>query len=562
MSKNQHEILKQSVDFSEIGSTGLDHSAGEIFEEKLRALQRSRRYLIFQEMADNDATIGAFLFAIDMLIRQIEWRVQPASEQPEDIEAADFLESCMEDMSQPWIEVISEILGSMLPNGHAPIEQVFKRRLGASGPDAFLKPGEATPASRFDDGRIGWHKMALRSPETIVRWDLTDAGETKGFWQSAPPLYRMIYIPIEKCLLFRTSSKKNSPEGKSILRNAYRSWYLKKKIENLEAIGVERDLAGLPMAMVPPEIMSANASADEKAIYEKIKKIVTNVRRDEQEGIVFPLIRDELGNPLYDFKLLSTGGSRQFKTTEIINRYRQDIAMTVMADFILVGHEKVGSHSMHSSKTTLFAVALGAWVGMIKEVFNTRAIPLLFGLNQFSLESLPTLEHADIETVDLTELGTYITALTGAGISLTDEKSMGYLKGQANIPMSATEEDGDSEDGKTDAEGTVTPPVEEPAAPASTGGEIKDGPNATNIRDLTLNGAQVTALVELLTSVKSGILTSDQGSVALQSSFNFSKDVADRLVKVDSTKPLPAAPPKTPLEPAANPKPTDPGAVV
>jgi hypothetical protein len=435
------EALKKSVDFSEIGKTGLEYSAGEVFEEKLRSLQRSKRYAIYQEMADNDATIGAFLFVIDMLIRQVPWTVKPASQNPEDVEAADFLTSCMEDMDQPWTEVISEIMGSMLQNGHAPMEQVFKRRQGISNPLDILRPGAENPPSRFEDGRIGWRKLSLRSPETIVRWNFNDAGEVLGFFQAAPPEHREVYIPIEKCLLFRTSSRKNNPEGRSILRNAYRSWFMKKKIENLEAIGVERDLAGLPMATVPPEIMSREASAEEQALYSMVKKIVTSVRRDEQEGIVLPNIRDEQGNPLYDFKLLSTGGSRQFKTTEIISRYRQDIAMTVVADFILLGHEKVGSFSLSSSKTSIFTTALVAWLKIIAENFNRRAIPLLFAVNQFSVKSLPSLSFGDIESIDLQELGAYISALTGAGINLTDENSAKYLKAQANIPHSESGEE-------------------------------------------------------------------------------------------------------------------------
>jgi len=272
---DKEPVSKQALDFAELGSTGLNHMAGEIFEEKLRQLQLRKKHGIYKEMSENDATIGAVLFAIDMLIRQVNWKITPATDSPEHKDDADFVDGMFKDMTQPFKEVISEILGSMLPHGHAPLEMVFKRRIGMARNGAMARPGD-TPSSRFDDGAIGFHKLALRAPETIDKWDLTDAGDILGFTQKAAPLFTEVFIPIEKTLLFRTSTKKNNPEGRSVLRTAYRAWFFKKRIENLEAIGIERDLAGLPLAMVPSEIMANDASPEQKNIYNKIKEIVTN----------------------------------------------------------------------------------------------------------------------------------------------------------------------------------------------------------------------------------------------------------------------------------------------
>lgn len=426
------------LDLGELGSTGLKQFSGHIQEEALNELIGSKRNIVFKEMEDNDPTIGAIMFATEMLIRQVPWNVEPWSEDNDDKEKADFVEGCMDDMEQPWSEVINEIL-SMLPFGHAPLEQVFKRRKGIQSLQLKKPIDERIPSSRFNDGLIGWKKLPLRAQETILRWEMSDNGSIIGLHQQAPPSFKNVFIPIEKLLLFRTSTRKNNPEGRSILRNAFRPWFFKKKIENIEGIGIERDLAGLPMAFVPPEILSKNASAEERAIAQKVREIVTNVRRDEQEGIVFPMIRDEKGNQLYDFKLLSTAGSRQFKTSEIINRYRQDIAMSVLADFVLMGHEKVGSLALADSKTGIFTTAIDAWVQVIEDVFNRQAIPMLWRVNGFDMERMPKLSHGDIESLDLNVLGTYVQALASVGIDLTEERVERFLKAQANIPLDEQE---------------------------------------------------------------------------------------------------------------------------
>lgn len=435
---DKEQVTKQKADMNELGTTGLHHASGHIFEERLKELDGPRRNEMFREMEDNDATVGAFLFVIDKLCRSVEWRVEPFSKDSGDIESAKFLETCMEDMEESWEEMISEAM-SMVTFGHAPMEVVFKIRNGEQ-PFQIDKPAEERIASsRFNDGLIGWRKIPLRSQETIQRWKIADNGDIEGLWQLAPPVFQNVFIPIEKILLFRTSSRKNNPLGRSALRNAFRPWFFKKKIENLEGIGVERDLAGLPVAWGPPEIFSKNASADEKAIFNKLKEIATNVKNDEQAGMVFPLAYDDNGKKIYDFTLLTTAGSRQFKTNEIVNRYRHEIATTVVADFILMGQQSVGSFSLASSKTKIFSKALEAWLGVIAAQFNRRAIPMLFKLNGFDTSRLPQLTFGDVETTDLNDLSNYITALTGAGIDLTDDKSQNYLKSQANIPLDEQE---------------------------------------------------------------------------------------------------------------------------
>lgn len=439
--KDDKELIqKQNIknDMAELGTSGLEQFGGHIFEEQLKQLQGSRGKLIFREMEDNDPIIGAIMFATEKLIRQIKWTVEPFSEDAADVEDKEFLESVMDDMEEPWSEVINEIL-SFLPFGFAPLEQVFKMRNGLQPLQLDKEPEDRIASSRFNDGLIGWKKLPLRAQETIHKWEIGKNGDIKGLWQMAPPTWKNTFIPIEKLLLFRTSSRKNNPEGRSIIRNAFRPWWFKKKIENIEGIGIERDLAGLPIAYVPPEILSKEASAEDKAIRQKIEKIVTNVRRDEQEGIVFPQMFDENSNKLYEFSLLSTGGSRQFKTNDIINRYRQDIAMSVLADFILIGHEKNGSRSVADNKTTIFTTALDSWVQQIEDIFNRKAIPWLWRVNGKDMERLPQLAHGDIETVDLDVLGTYISALSTAGVNLTGENVERYLKSQANIPLDEQE---------------------------------------------------------------------------------------------------------------------------
>jgi hypothetical protein len=394
---------------------------GIFYEEFLRELRGRKGIEVYKEMSDNDDMVGSIMFAIEMLMRQVEWTVKEAGASEEDTEAAEFIYSCMHDMDETWTDFISEAL-SFLTFGWSYHEIVYKRRMGRSGKPELR--------SKYDDGLIGWRKLPIRSQDTLWEWKYDEKDNLLGLIQSAPPTFGQVFIPIEKAVHFKTKSRKGNPEGRSVLRNAYRSWYCKKHIQEIEGIGIERDLAGLPVMIAPEGTDIFNGDDPEmRELLARAEKIVQSVRRDEREGIVLPFG--------WEFNLLSTGGRRQFDTNAIIERYDNRIAMTVLADFVLLGHEKVGSFALSSDKTELFSVALGAFLNLICEVFNNQAIPRLIDLNGEAFKGIsgyPQLIHGDIETQDLAQLGAFVKDMVSIGAITPDEGMEDYLRMAANLP--------------------------------------------------------------------------------------------------------------------------------
>lgn len=402
MPANETDDTEAVSAFVEIGTTGLHRAGGFITEEFLTQLAGRKAVQVYREMSDNDPIVGGILFAIDKLIRNVEWT--PKSD---DEELSEFIGQCMNDMSVTWPDFISEAV-TMLPYGWSMFETVYKRRLGDTGDGS---------TSKFDDGRIGWRKFGMRSQDSLLRWDFDENGGLRGMWQTPAPDYKPRFIPIQKALLFRTTTHKGNPEGRSILRNAYRPWYFKKRIEEIEAIGIERDLAGYPLLYLDPEIMTGT-TPEAKQAYAEYKEMVRNIRRDRLEGAVLPSVFDDRGNQLIKLELMSTGGARAFDTSGIIGRYQQEIAMTVLADFILLGHESVGSFALSADKTELFAVALGSWLKSMAAVFNNYAIPRLLAVNGMPLDRNTILEPGDIDELSLETITTLLTALDGMGASV------------------------------------------------------------------------------------------------------------------------------------------------
>lgn len=420
-------------DLSEFGSTGLKHSGGTVFEEFLTNLRGTKGARVYREMSDNDPTIGSIIYAIEKVILRLDWRVEAFSDKsadgetnPKDQETAEFVNECLNDMSDSWDATLTQIL-SMLIYGYAFHEIVYKVRGGDSK--------DPKRRSKFNDNKIGWRKFAIRGQETLWQWMFDEEGGIQGMIQSDPSASIYIKaIPIEKALLFRVKNDKNNPEGRSLLRNAYRSWYFKHRIEEIEAVGIERDLAGLPIAYIPPEYLSSTASADQVSFRNSIEQIVQNVKRNEQEGIVMPLMYDESGHKMFDLSLLSTGGSRQFDTDKIINRYDQRIAMSVLSDFILLGHDRVGSYSLGTAKMDLWSMAVDAIANSIAEVINQYAIPRLLKLNGMDTARAPYLTYGEVSHIDLTEIADYVSKLANSGLLMSDPNLEDYLRELGGLP--------------------------------------------------------------------------------------------------------------------------------
>jgi len=409
-------------DFLELGSSGLRRSGGYINEEFLPQLQGVKGFKVYREMSDNDPVIGAMLYAIDKVITRLEWHVEG-----EDERTAEFVEQCIHDMSDSWDATLQNIL-STLTYGWSFHEIVYKIRGGQTQ--------EPRTNSEYKDFRIGWRKWPVRAQETLQEWMIDSHGGIQGMIQMDPSGGGMHRIPIDKALLFRTTTSRNNPEGKSLLRNAYRPWFYKRRIEEIEAIGIERDLAGLPIAYVPPEYLSSTATPSQKAVLNAITEIVQNVKRNEQEGIVFPAAYDEQGNRVFDLMLLSATGGRQFDTGAVIQRYDQRIAMSLLSDFLLLGTDRVGSFALGTAKVDLWTLAVDSIAKSVAEVVNQYAIPRLLKLNAMRTDKLPRLTYGQVSSVELSEVADYVQKLASAGIILPDRSLESHLRMLADLPES------------------------------------------------------------------------------------------------------------------------------
>jgi hypothetical protein len=417
----------REIKFRELGATGLRFSGGFVLEEFLPQLQGTLARQAYREMSDNDPVIGGILLAFNEVMGRLDWHIEkPEEATPEELLAYDFIAECFEDTESTWDVTLSQIM-SMLIYGWSWMEIVYKIRGGEDNPSSKYR-------SKFADGRIGWKKFAIRSQDSYLRWDFDAKGEVLGLVQQDIST-GMHYIPAAKSLLFRTNEFKDNPEGVSLLRKAYTSWYYKKRIQEIEAIGIERDLAGYPVIYAPQEWFSPDADAGTIQSLQAVQSLVTNIKRNQSEGVVLPHLTDESGTKVLTLELLSSGGSRNFDTGAIIDRYNKMIATSMLADFVLLGQGNVGSFALGSQKLESWQMIIESLARSIAEVFNKHAIEKLLRINGIKCKNPPKLVFGSVARADLSTLAPYLSALADSGILTMDDPDLeAWARQQADIP--------------------------------------------------------------------------------------------------------------------------------
>lgn len=438
------EAVRKASRYAELGvASDYRPNEGLRLDEFIPDLRGERGIQRLREMATNDSVIGAILSAMDLMIRAVPVRIEGGSEK-----ARDLVDYALHNMRDQTFEMFLSDVLSFLPYGFSLFEIV------------------ARPPSDAHKGWVTLKKLAPRAQWTIERFETNENGDLLGAWQTATT--RSSFIPYDKLLHFRTASRQNDPAGLSVLRSAYLSWYFCRRIQEIEAIAIERELNGLPLVRIPSEYLSPDATPEQQAFVNKISLVARDVKRNEMGYIVLPsdVYEDADGKMtttrLVDFELIASQGKRDIDTNQVIIRYQQDMARSALADFVMLGVNDRGSFALSKSKADLFLQALTGYVSAIASVLNRNLVPKLLSWNGIPAQDAPKIVFGRVAPIDLAELGNYIQRIGGIGVNLTDEASQTFLRDAAGFPAPVgplpppttpeTEPEGAATDPETEAE--------------------------------------------------------------------------------------------------------------
>lgn len=370
-----------------IGIKGLKNIAGRVNEEYLNLLKSwDKESKIYLEMRD-DVIVGTALDAIKLPLLKAEITVKPApGNSPGDQAAADWLFDCMHSMDkQTWESHTTDMLESI---------------------DFGFAIGEITLEKRRD-GRLWLKNIDPRGQETLdaaYGWGFGTGPERDTaltFHQRDPDSGELFAIPLSKCVHVAYKGRKGNPQGKSLLRSIYRTWRMCRDLENLEAIGIERDIGGMPIATLPEGDISDQDEAD-------LREALKNLRNDDALYLLLPagLTVEPYG-----------GVSKMYDVGSVIERKQKEILGRAFAQFLKLGMDNVGTQALVKGSQDFFMYGLQSVQKFLLEAWNLQLVPYLFRFNQFpGMTSLPELDWNEPGKVDFTSLINALVAAVNANL--------------------------------------------------------------------------------------------------------------------------------------------------
>ena len=166
--------------------------------------------------------------------------------------------------------------------------------------------------------RIVWKKLAPRLPRSIQKWAI--AGGKPGITQKKSD-GKTAEIPMEKLIVFVNEKEGDNWWGTSILRAAYKPWYIKATLEKIDAIAHERQGLGIPKVKMPEGATKRDT--------DKAEEIAKNMRANSQAYVVEP--HD------YDIGFMDMKASTTRDPANSLAYHTREIMKAVLAQFLELG---------------------------------------------------------------------------------------------------------------------------------------------------------------------------------------------------------------------------------
>jgi hypothetical protein len=393
-----------STDTTTIGASGTQIYHGYITgEEYNKNLIGKPGIRVYEQMRRGDSTVHATLLVCKLPIIETTYDIQGVDdEDPVEKYKADFIRNELFDGAIVFDEFIREAL-SMFDFGFS----VFEKTL-------MLKTFEGKT-------RIGIAKLGSRKQYTIQKWELDNGQE--GVVQQL--ISSLAQIPREKLIIFTNEKEGDNYEGISLLRFAYKPWYMKDTLEIVNGIALERQGVGIPV--LTTDMNGLVTAPSDKAAAENILR---NIRANE-EGFITKNQSMEVG--FMDMK-----GNSTKEILPTIQYQDRQIVRSVLAQFLELGGNMGaagGAKALSEDHSQLFEKSLQAVAKNLVASIQQQLINQLCDLNFTDMsKGYPKLIAGDIGDTDITSLASAVNNLMVAGALTPDPDMENHIRDVLHFP--------------------------------------------------------------------------------------------------------------------------------
>jgi hypothetical protein len=280
------------------------------------------------------------------------------------------------------------------------------------------------------DGKIALVDMAPRIPHSITRWQLAD--KSFGIVQRsyAEGKQMEIEIPASKLLILTNEQEGDDVTGQSVLRAAYKHWKLLDDIYKIQKISIERFGTGIPV-FYPGE----GAGDDD---LDDAEEMAQNIRSNEKGYIVMPGPKKEGG---WAFEIVTPGtNSAGDQADKAIQHHSKMITLSVLANFLQLGTDGVGSLALSQDQSSFFLKCLQDVASYVGEQITNQVIKQIVDINFGPQEWYPYMKCTSLGDVDYGEFSSTLSTLAGAGLVKQDAELLQFVHREFHLPEISDED--------------------------------------------------------------------------------------------------------------------------
>jgi hypothetical protein len=414
---------------SKIGANGVAVFGGYVDRKETDArLLGQTRYKTFSELVANISIVAAGVRYFLNLVAKPEWKAEPnPSGAAGTQEAADFVQEVMDDMDTSW---------------HRVVRRASMYKFYGFGIQEWT-------AKLRDDGKIGLLDVEARGQSTIERWDMGPHGEVLGCWQAHPESGEELYLPRNKVVYMLDDSIEDGPEGLGLFRHCADPGARLRRIQELEMIGFETDLRGIPVGRAPlgaiRKSIEAGKLTEEQAtaLLAPLRSIVENHVRTADFGLLIDsmtyVTADESSTPSgvkqWDLQVLKGGSVVMPQASEAIMRITGEIARILGVDWLLLGTDGKGSLALARDKSQQFGLIVDSAIKEIRQQITRDLLKPLWMLNGWPKETMPKLKVAQIQYRDIEQITGSLVDMAQAGAMLApDDPALDAVRELLGLP--------------------------------------------------------------------------------------------------------------------------------
>ena len=394
---------RKNINETEVGNTGLNLKgvSGKVDEDLSKLWKGKKKKDFISEMKANDPYVNAWVNAKNAIALKPDWVVKPKDTTKNTEKAKEYAElisdMLFKDMATSFNSFILNSI-TMAEYGFAVSEIVLKKRLG--------KTDNPNTSSLYEDGLFGIAKLAPRWQNSITKWDIDNNGNIENLYQRGDNFTNDVKIPYKKVLHFVMNGYNGNPEGESVLRGTFVSYYNKKNIERIQRETFERGFSGILDIQVPPRYLSKrNNTPEGMEVRRNLEAFMKNVKQGKEAGIIRPFSKD------FAIELIQGKTGTGLDPDKMIERYNTEIVMCLLSDSFMGKSKVYQGASGEQTKTKIYKSFIGIILDEIKEQVNKKLIPMIFEINNLDEGLMPYLDYGNLDDLDLQAISWFIQSV-------------------------------------------------------------------------------------------------------------------------------------------------------